>query len=124
MLISSVSWLQPNGLRVLVLMSDQGGILKRLIDIFRQQNLLLTRASVKCFTDELGSFQRRTIHTFSLLRSDGKFPEVSKVQRVLVHFGGELSTQLTEDRVPIRVAALQDSFLFNISEVFNGRTLV
>eukprot|EP00210_Caulerpa_lentillifera_P004780 g4564.t1 len=122
MLISSILRRSPVGLKVHVLMMDRCGLLCRVADMFRLGNLLLTRAIVKCFTNEFRLPHNHVVHTLFLVKSDGTPADAVEVSRMLMNYGGQLNTQLTDDRVPSRSSTFQESFVFNIPEGLNQQS--
>eukprot|EP00210_Caulerpa_lentillifera_P002602 g2492.t1 len=116
MLISSILRREPVGLKVHILTMDQRGLLCRVADMFRVGNLWLSRAIVKCFTDELGLPYKHAVHTLYLINGDGTPADAHEVSQMLMRHGGQLCTHLTEDRVPHKFNISPEGFAFNIPD--------
>ena len=134
LLISSILRRAPHGLKVHILTMDQAGLLARVTEVFKAGGLRVTRcipggvndgtevgavdfrAVVKCLAADQGDCCKHAVHTFSLQTEQGTTPDSAEVVRLLSARGGTLDSRLTEERIPPRSHALQESFAFNISD--------
>lgn len=116
LLISSILRRAPHGLKVHVLTMDQPGLLCRVTNIFKSGHIRVTRATVKCLTDDKGLPIKQAVHTFFLESEAGDVAQPEDVVKLMTKCGGTLTTHLTEDRVPMKLDSLQDRFAFNVSD--------
>jgi len=115
LLVSSILRRAPHGLKVHVLTMDQPGLLCRVTDIFKAGHIRVTRATVKCLTDDKGLPTKQAVHTFFLESENGTMAKSEDVVQLLTARGGTLARHLTEDRIPMKLDSLQDRFAFNVS---------